>query len=187
MEPTRGCPHRILSPARLPVPPARHIFRECTPRFNSVASLCHFPDSYLKCEFWKICQNRTTFYKRSTPMTTTDCPGGLLSNVFISSNERERFLIPSGFEPQMPGRSTLRAFYKVFARCLAAGRKKIHGRFSFKNGRRTVRIGDRKIAGENFNSVSAARQSSWRMCYRTSMDLAPGKVIEFEFSFITFP
>src|SRR5712691_10264257 len=27
LEPTRGCPHRILSPARLPVPPFRPTFR----------------------------------------------------------------------------------------------------------------------------------------------------------------
>src|ERR1051325_8827441 len=27
LEPTRGCPHRILSPARLPVPPFRPVLR----------------------------------------------------------------------------------------------------------------------------------------------------------------
>src|SRR5258708_6495961 len=44
VEPTRPCGHRILSPARLPVPPFGHIGRIASPEssFNALSNRNHF-------------------------------------------------------------------------------------------------------------------------------------------------
>jgi hypothetical protein len=43
IEPTRPCGHRILSPARLPVPPARHGFQEYHKCRENLASPTRLP------------------------------------------------------------------------------------------------------------------------------------------------